>query len=67
MMKKISLGVVAILLASATVFANGPVAKTDTTTVKKECAGQCQKNIKTNTCKNKSTCSDMNSCRNKCS
>jgi hypothetical protein len=65
-MKKISLGVVALLLASATVFANGPVTKSDTTTVKKECQGQCVKNTKTNTCKSKTTCSDMNSCKGKC-
>ena len=64
-MKKISLGVVAILLAGATVFANGPVAKTDTT--KQECKGQCVKSTKTNSCKNKATCSDMKSCQNRCS
>ena len=65
-MKKISLGVVAMLLASATVFAGGPVTKTDTKTVKKECAGQCAKNIKTGSCKDKATCSDMNSCKGRC-
>jgi hypothetical protein len=65
-MKKISLGVVAMLLAGATVFANDTVTKNDTKTVKKECAGQCAKNIKTGTCKNKATCSDMNSCKDRC-
>ncbi|MBS1524820.1 MAG: hypothetical protein JST19_04165 [Bacteroidetes bacterium] len=65
-MKRISLGVLALLLAGTTAFANGPVAKRDTTQ-KKECTGQCRKNIKTGTCKDKATCSDMNSCRNKCS
>ena len=64
-MKRISLGVVAILLASATVFANGTVAKSDSTKV--ECKGQCPKNIKTNSCKNKATCSDMRSCQGRCS
>ena len=64
-MKKISLGVVAMLLAGATVFANGPVAKSDSTKV--ECKGQCVRNIKTNSCKNKATCSDMKSCQGRCS
>ncbi|MBS1531554.1 MAG: hypothetical protein JSU01_14695 [Bacteroidetes bacterium] len=64
-MKKLSLSALAIVMACATVYANGPIAKTDTT--KKECAGQCRKNIKTNTCKDKATCSDMNSCKNRCS
>lgn len=66
-MKKISLGILAILLASTTVFANGPVAKTDTTKAKTECKGQCSKGTKTGTCKDKATCSDMNSCKNRCS
>jgi len=64
-MKKLSLSVLAIVLACATVYANGPVAKTSTT--KKECEGQCPKNIKTNTCKDKKTCLNMDSCRNRCS
>jgi hypothetical protein len=52
-------------LACATIYANGPIAKTVTT--KKECAGQCPKNIKTNTCKDKKTCLNMDGCRNRCS
>lgn len=65
-MKKISLGVLAILLAGATVFASGTAVKPDTKVVKKECTGQCAKNIKTGTCKDKATCSDMNSCKGRC-
>lgn len=66
-MKKISLSALAIVLACATAFGNGYVAKTDTTQTKKECSGQCRKNIKTGTCRDKKMCSDMNSCRNRCS
>ncbi|MDB5152043.1 MAG: hypothetical protein JWR54_794 [Mucilaginibacter sp.] len=66
-MKKISLGVVAILLTGATVFANGPVAKTDTAQTKKECQGRCLKVSKSGTCKDKNSCPDMNSCGAKCS
>jgi hypothetical protein len=66
-MKTIFLSVMVILFTSATVFANGPTVKRDTAKVKKECTGQCSKNIKTGMCKSKATCSDMNSCRNKCS
>ena len=66
-MKKISLCVVAMLLASATVFANAPVTKSDSTKTKQECKGQCVKSTKTNSCKNKATCSDMKTCQNKCS
>jgi len=65
-MKTLSLGILAVLLAGATVFANGTVARTDTQKAKQECQGQCAKNIKTGTCKSKSTCSDMNSCKGKC-
>ncbi|MGZ3821881.1 MAG: hypothetical protein ACXVB6_14905 [Mucilaginibacter sp.] len=65
-MKKLSLGVVAILLASATVFAIGPVAKVDSTMVKKECQGKCQKASKTGTCKSDKSCSDMKTCGGKC-
>ena len=66
-MKKISLSALAIVLACATVLADGHATKVNTTKPKKECAGQCQKNIKTGTCKDKSLCTDMNACRNRCS
>lgn len=66
-MKKISLGVVAVLIASATVFASGPVAKSDTTKTKKECQGTCQKKNKTGNCTHKDACSDMKTCGAKCS
>ena len=65
-MKTLSLGVVAILLAGATVFANGQVAKTDSTMVKKECQGKCQKASKTGTCKSNTACSDMKTCGGTC-
>ena len=65
-MKKLSLGVVAILLAGATVFASGPVAKIDSTMVKKECQGKCQKASKTGACKSDKACSDMKTCGGKC-
>jgi len=65
-MKKLSLGVVAILLASATVFASGPVTKTDSTIVKKECQGKCQRASKTGTCKDSKGCTDMKTCGGKC-
>jgi hypothetical protein len=65
-MKKLSLGVVAILLASATVFASGPVTKTESTKVKQECRGRCQKASKTGTCKNSTGCPDMKTCGGKC-
>ena len=66
-MKRISLSVAAILLASATVFANGPVTKTDNTKVKQECQGKCLKTFKTGTCKSDKACSDMKTCGGKCS
>lgn len=66
-MKKISLGALALVFACATVFADGHSKKVDTTKPKTECAGQCQKNIKTGTCKDKNLCTDMNACRNRCS
>jgi hypothetical protein len=65
-MKKLSLGVVAILLASATVFANGSVAKNDSTIVKKECQGKCLRVFKTGTCKDGKGCADMKTCGGKC-
>ena len=66
-MKKISLGVVALLLAGATVFANGPVTKTDSTKTKQECQGKCLKTYKSGTCKDKKYCPDMGTCEGKCS
>ena len=66
-MKKISLSVAAILLASATVFANGPVTKTDATKVRQECQGKCLKTFKAGSCKSDKTCSDMKTCGGKCS
>ena len=66
-MKRISLGVAAILLAGATVFANGPVAKTNSTKAKHECQGRCLKTFKSETCKDKNTCPDMRTCEGKCS
>jgi len=66
-MKRISLGVAAILLAGATVFASGPVTKTNTTKVKQECQGKCQKAAKTGSCKDKNYCPDMKTCGGKCS
>lgn len=66
-MKKISLSALALLFACATVFADGHTAKNDPPKTKKECAGQCRTNIKTGTCTNKNFCSDMNSCKNRCS
>jgi hypothetical protein len=66
-MKKISLSVVAILLAGATVFANGPVAKINKVQTKQECQGKCLKTYKSGTCKDKNTCPDMRTCDGKCS
>ena len=65
-MKKLSLGLLAMLLAVTTVFANGPVAKTDTTKVKQECQGKCLRVFKTGTCKSNRYCSDMKTCGSKC-
>lgn len=66
-MKKISLGVLAILLAGATVFANGTVTKTPVKKAKQECQGRCLKTFKSQTCKDKDTCPDMRTCEGKCS
>jgi hypothetical protein len=67
-MKKLSIVVLAIVLATATVFANGQGDKTvKAAQTKQECKGQCAKGTKTGTCKDKATCSDMNSCKNRCS
>jgi hypothetical protein len=66
-MKKISLGVVAILLAGATVFANDTVTKIPAKKVKPECQGRCQKIYKTGSCTSKDACSDMKTCGATCS
>jgi hypothetical protein len=66
-MKKISLGVVAILLAAATVFANSTETKTSVKKAKQECQGRCLKTFKSQTCKDKNTCPDMRTCEGKCS
>jgi hypothetical protein len=68
-MKKLSLGVLAVLLAGATLFAKGPEIKN---AVKKEkpkheCEGRCQKQIKTGTCNYPDACPDMKTCGGKCS
>jgi len=66
-MKTISLSVAAILLAGATVFANGPVAKINKVQTKQECQGKCLKTSKSGTCKDKNSCPDMKTCGAKCS
>lgn len=66
-MKKISLSIAAVFLLGAMTYANGPAAKTSASKHKQECAGQCRTNIKTNSCKDPAKCSDMNSCKNRCS
>jgi hypothetical protein len=66
-MKRISLGVAAILLTGATVFANKPVTKIDSNKVKQACQGRCLKTFKTRTCKGDKACSDMKTCGGKCS
>lgn len=67
-MKKLSLSVMAILLASATLFASTtPIDKTVPKKAKQECQGRCQKNSKTGSCKDKASCTDMKTCGAKCS
>jgi hypothetical protein len=66
-MKKISLGVLAILLASATVFANDIAKKPVVKKAKQECEGKCLKTSKTGTCKDSNSCPDMKTCGAKCS
>jgi hypothetical protein len=66
-MKRISLGVAALLLAGATVFANGTVTKTGATKTKQVCQGKCLKTYKSGTCTDKNTCPDRRTCDGKCS
>jgi hypothetical protein len=66
-MKKLSLGVLAILLAGATVFANGPKTKTAPAPkkAKQECicpSGKCIKDGKTVDCPNPASCPDKANC-----
>lgn len=61
-MKRISLGVVAILLASATVFANGPVHKHAAKKAKVECTGKCVKDGKVVDCPDPASCPDKANC-----
>jgi len=65
-MKKLSLGVLAMLLAGATVFAQGPGVKNMPKKEKQECQGTCQKKSKTGNCTSKDACSDMKTCGAKC-
>jgi hypothetical protein len=65
-MKTISLGVLAILLAGATLFANGTDTKTVTKRVKQEChscpSGTCMKDGKVVNCPDKASCPDKGDC-----
>jgi len=67
-MKKISLSAVAILLAAATLFAEGTeIIKHQPKKAKQECQGTCLKKNKTGKCTGQGTCSDMNTCGETCS
>ncbi len=67
-MKKMSLGMAALLLAGATVFANGRVTNLPVVNNSKhECQGRCQKASKTGSCKSADACSDMKTCGGSCS
>ncbi len=62
-MKKISLGVMALLLTCATVFADGPVTKTPAKKVKQECTEtKCVKDGKVVDCPDKASCPDKANC-----
>jgi hypothetical protein len=62
-MKTISLSVVAILLAGATVFANGgPVHKHAAQKAKQECTGKCIKDGKVVDCPDPASCPDKANC-----
>jgi len=66
-MKKISLSAVAILLAAATLFAEGTeMAKNQPKKAKQECQGNCLKKFKTQKCTNSDACSDMKTCGATC-
>jgi hypothetical protein len=66
-MKTISLGVVALLLAGATVFAQDSATKNQPKKAKQECQGTCLKKNKTGKCTSQNACSDMNTCGATCS
>ena len=66
-MKRISLGVAALLLAGATVFAQGIEIKSQPKKAKQECQGTCLKKSKTQKCASSDTCSDMSTCGESCS
>lgn len=64
-MKKLSLGVLAILLAGATVFADGKTDKPTTKKAKQECtcpSGKCVKDGKVVDCPNPASCPDKANC-----
>jgi hypothetical protein len=76
-MKRISLGVLAILFASATLFVSGPVAKAVAKKAKQDChncpPGKCMKDGKIvncpdpESCPDKANCHEMTACPGKCS
>ena len=67
-MKKISLSAVAILLAAATLFAEGTeMVKNQPKKARQECQGTCLKKFKTGKCAGSDACSDMNTCGATCS
>ena len=67
-MKKISLSVAAILLAAATLLAEGTeMVKNQPKKAKQECQGTCLKKFKTGKCTSQDACSDMKSCGATCS
>lgn len=61
-MKRISLGVAAILLAGATVFASTPVHKHAAKKAKQECTSKCVKDGKAVDCPNPASCPDKANC-----
>ena len=66
-MKKISLSAVAILLAAATLFAEGTeMIKIQPKKAKQECQGTCLKKSKTQKCTSPDACSDMKTCGATC-
>ncbi|HTK20210.1 MAG TPA: hypothetical protein VL442_11870 [Mucilaginibacter sp.] len=67
-MKKISLSAAAILLAAATLFAEGTeMIKNHPKKAKQECQGTCLKKFKTQKCTSQDACSDMKTCGATCS
>ena len=66
-MKKISLSAAAILLAVATLFAEGTeMMKNQPKKPKHECQGTCLKKFKTGKCTSRDACSDMKTCGATC-